>query len=503
MNTMPVRWTRWITVRIAVLILAVAGAVNGCVTNPATGETQFSLISRDQEIQMGAEADQQIVAQYGVYDDPALASYVNQLGQKIAAVSDDPGLTWTFRVLDSPVINAFSVPGGYVYVTRGLMAELQNEAQLAMVLGHECGHVTARHVAQQLTTAQLANLGLGIGTAIFPQIQPFEGALQSGLQLLFLKFSRDDERQADELGVKYALKAGYEASEGAKFFHSLVRLGQISSDGQLPEWASTHPDPAEREQNIPTIAAQDKQTISGPFGGTDPANYLPKVDNVVYGDNPREGFVQSGVFYQPDLQFQFNVPNGWAVANMPAVVQMADDATNPTAIEEVSATAGSNPSSIAQQFLSQSGASAVQSESGSTTVNGHAAYRLRSNLTITDQSGQPTGTLAILSYFVTLPTPQGSMVFIFHGYTDPSNYSRFATTFQAVPSSLATVTDATVLNVQPYRVDVFSAPSTAPFSSLVSPVSGLDLSVDRLAIMNQVETSTTVQAGTLLKRVTK
>ncbi len=479
--------------RTLILLVAVMTAISGCVTNPATGEKEFSLLSPAQEKELGAQGDQEIVATYGIYNDAAVTAYVNEMGQKLAAVSDAPNLGYTFRVLDSPVINAFALPGGYIYVTRGLLAYLENDAQLAMVLGHEIGHVTARHSAKQYTSAQLANVGVGLGSVLFEDIEPFLGAIQTGLQLLFLKYGRDDERQSDELGVEYATRAGYQASEGAKFFTTLKRIQDQQQGGSLPTWASTHPDPAEREATIVQRAEYwHGQLPNIQLGGVNPEVYVPRLENIVFGTDPRQGFIEGGVFYHPTLQFQFPVPQGWQLANFSAQIQMAPESGE--AIVVMTTAQGVDPATAAQQFVNENQASVIESKGG--TVNGLNAYRVRSDVNLENSDGS-VGTISVLSYFIR----KGDMLYVFHGYTDRSRFSGYANTFESIFGNFRQVTDANVLNVRPFRVDVFQAPRTDEFRALVQANSSAGLGIEDLAIMNQRSTTDQVQAGTPLKQV--
>jgi predicted Zn-dependent protease len=215
---------------VAVLLLIVS-----CAVNPVTGKREFMLLSTDDEIALGRNADRDIVAAYGEYQNPELAAYVTEIGLRMAEQSHRPDLPYAFRILDTPVINAFALPGGYVYVTRGIMAYLDSEAELAGVVGHEIGHVTARHSAQRYSQAQLAQLGLGIGSAVSSQFRRYSRYAEAGVGLLLLRFSRDDERQSDELGVTYATAVGYEAGEMARFFETLDRP---SGSGRCAGWPS-------------------------------------------------------------------------------------------------------------------------------------------------------------------------------------------------------------------------------------------------------------------------
>src|SRR5256885_15956396 len=188
--------------RVAALVAA-GLLVAGCARSPATGKNELMLVSESQEIQMGQQADSGVIASIGLYPDQALQSYVMDLGKKLAATSERPNLPWTFRVVDDPAVNAFAIPGGFVYVTRGILAHMTNEAELATVMGHEIGHVTARHTAHEMSKQELAQLGLAVGSMASAQVAQYAGLAGQALQVLFLKFSRDDENQADALGVRY------------------------------------------------------------------------------------------------------------------------------------------------------------------------------------------------------------------------------------------------------------------------------------------------------------
>ena len=461
--------------------------LSGCETNPATGENEFLLLSTEEQRQLGAEADAQIVAEFGIYDDPEIQQWVERIGKEVHAESNDTRFNYTFRVLDSEVINAFALPGGYVYVTRGLLAYLQNDAQLAMVLGHEVGHVAANHSAKQYTSSILANLGLAIGGVLFEDVRPFLGAAQTGLQLLFLSYSRDHETQSDTLGVKYATLAGYEAAEGAEFFVTLQRL-QEQSGTAIPTWTSTHPDPVDREENIIDKAAEWKAAVGGNLGGVNPEVYLPRINNIVFGQNPRHGFVQNNTFYHPDLQFQFAVPSGWQIGNFATQVQMVSPQEDAVII--FTTAAESNASSAADAFRTQEGIQTV--ERTVTNVNGFQAIRLRTNV-----AAENGGTLVVLSYFI----EKSPNVYVFHGYSDVGNFSSYFNTFEGVETSFREVTNPSILGVQPFRLDVFQTSHSGVFSSLVTPNSAAGMDIASLAILNQRQTGDQVAAGTYLKEV--
>src|SRR5437667_2731270 len=180
---------------LSLLVVCVAAAVTDCARNPVTGRREIVLVSESQEIASGQQSGPQVREEYGTVDNAALQAYVQAMGRKLVAVSHRPNLEWHFTVVDSPVVNAFAIPGGYVYLTRGILAYLGNEAELAGVMGHEIGHVTARHSVRQITRQGLAGIGLSMGSALSPALSQLGDLAQNGVGLVFLRFSRDDERE--------------------------------------------------------------------------------------------------------------------------------------------------------------------------------------------------------------------------------------------------------------------------------------------------------------------
>ena len=489
------------------IVLLVAGLIApGCVQvqeSPVTGRKRAYGYTWQQEIQLGKESDQQIAAQYGIYDDPELQAYVERIGEKVLAKSDlrrpeTPeeyrNTPFTFRVLDSPVVNAFALPGGFVYVTRGLVAHLENEAQLAMVLGHEVAHVAARHASARAAKAQLAQVGL-IGGAIASEVALGGGGAQildlggQGLQLLFLSYSREAERESDKLGVEYSALANYKSGEGAGFFRALDRLGD-QQGGEIPSWLQTHPEPEEREQYIPELASQwqDKTEMTI----VDAEGYLAQVDGIMLGENPREGFVRDGVFYHPDLQFQFPVPQGFSVNNGKTQVAMiAPDQQAITVFTTASQLVKAEVSSAqeaARAFASQEGLSVV--ESGAARSGNFPAYFVLAD--VQQQGGQA---IRALTYFVEY---QG-MVWAFLGYSSAQAYGNYNDQFLRAMRGFQRLTDRRLLNVQPTRLQVVNAPRTSSFRSFLPANLPNDLSAEELAILNQVELDETIQQGTPIK----
>ena len=203
-----------------------------------------------------------MTAAIGLYPNAALQAYVSRIGLALAATTERPRLPWDFQVVDDASINAFALPGGFVFVTRGLLAHMTNEAELASVLGHESGHVSARHSVQQMSRQQVAAIGLGVGSVLSPAIAKYGQIAGAGLGLMFLKYGRDDETQSDQLGFRYALAGGYDTREMISVFQMLQRAEALSGGGRLPEWQSTHPDPGNRIAAVQALVAATSQDLS-------------------------------------------------------------------------------------------------------------------------------------------------------------------------------------------------------------------------------------------------
>src|SRR3954453_18907989 len=303
--------------RSLVLGTVILGALS-CARNPVTGKSELALVSESQEIQMGQEASKDVAQTIGLYKDPKGEAYVAEMDKRMAAASERPNLPWEFHVVDDASVNAFALPGGFIYVTRGLLTSINDEAELATVMGHEIGHVTHRHSVEQMSKAQLAQLGLGLGSVFSPQIAQFAGVASQGMQLLFLKYSRTAESQADELGFRYALNQNYDVREMANVFVTLERVSNLAGGGRVPEWLATHPDPGNRvtatQGRLDTLSRSLNNTI------TNRDEFLQHVNGLIYGNDPQQGFFEGTTFYHPGMRFQMTFPEGWQTQNTPASV---------------------------------------------------------------------------------------------------------------------------------------------------------------------------------------
>lgn len=290
-----------------------------CSTNPATGQQQFTaLMSPDAENQLGVSEHPKILAQYGgPFPDSALEAYVNSVGQKVAANTERSDVKYKFFVLDTPMVNAFAMPGGYVYVTRGLLGLANSEAELAGVLAHEIGHVTARHSAERYSQGLVAGLGLAVlGAAV--DSAGVSRAAGLGSDLMLKSYSRSQEYQADELGVRYLSRAGYDPVAMARFLNTLdantrheagLKSRGGGGDGSV-NYFSTHPQTDDR------VARARQMAMQYPVGGRiDNAAYLHHISGVTYGDSARSGFMRGQTFIHPELGFGVTFPHGFDVDN--------------------------------------------------------------------------------------------------------------------------------------------------------------------------------------------
>lgn len=313
-----------------------------CAQNPVTGSKDLVLMSEQQEIQQGVQANKEVLQTYGAVDDPRLQEYVTGIGKKLAAKSHRPDLDWHFTVVDSSDINAFALPGGYVYITRGIMAYLNSEAELAGVLGHEIGHVTARHAVRQQTTATVAGLGAIVGAILVPGLDNQAGMtmLQQLGQSLVAGYGREHELEADRLGSEYLAKTGYDPQAmveviGVLKNQEVYDAEQAKKEGRDPRRYhgvfDTHPDNDTRLKQV--VGEAGKYQVAHPEENR--AAYLHAVDGIYFGDSPDQGVIRRNALLHEKLGIGMQFPEGWRVRNEPDQVV----AVNPqgTALVELQA----------------------------------------------------------------------------------------------------------------------------------------------------------------------
>jgi predicted Zn-dependent protease len=445
------------------------------------------LVSEAQEIQMGREAARQIPEELGLLPEGEVVSLVRARGLEIAQASERPRLPWEFHVVDSHVVNAFALPGGFAYLTRGILAHMNSEAEMVGVLGHEIGHITARHSAQQLTRAQLTSMGLGLGMVFVPEVRPFGDLLQGSLGLLFLKFGRDDESEADQLGVRYSLAQGYDPREMAAFFGVLDRLGERSGE-VIPTWLSTHPDPLDRERKIRALV--DSTAPSDVNLEVGEESFKSMLDGLAFGENPREGFLDGQVFKHPDLKFRIAFPEGWRVTNTRARLLAG---SRDAAFEMTASRAGANadPAAHAARVFQRGGLEAGSGQS--LRIGGFPAFA--ASFRQVSQAGAIYGEAAFLR--------DGDLMYELFAYTSSDRYTRLRNTFRGIFGSFSRLTDPDDLSVQPQRIVLYRAPRAMSAREALADSGVADSQLEEIAIVNHLRLEDRVEPGTLLKSVTR
>lgn len=464
---------------------------SACAVNPVTGKKQISFLSETQEIAMGAESDPQIIAQFGLYENEALQAYIAEKGQEMAAISHRPDLDFTFRVLDSDVVNAFAVPGGYVYFTRGILAHFNNEAQFAGVLGHEIGHITARHSAQQYTRQMLAQIAVMGGMIASERFRGFAQEAMMGMELLFLKFSRTHESESDVLGVYYSTQTGYDAHEMAGFFRTLDRMSG-SGEGRLPEFLSTHPDPGRRYETVHRLAEEYQEGVETPLK-VNRDGYLDLIDGIVYGPDPRQGYTDGNVFYHPELKFEYPYPQGWKLQNSPQQVQMSPE--DGSALIALMLAEGDNAAQAATTIREKYRLQNVQGSN--IQVNGLSAYKMVADYPQQDPYSGEVSNLAM--QVVTIA--YGGNVYAFFGLSEKTAFNTFAPHFNRTMTGFKALNDPVRINVKPERLRIVSVPSATTLGQELARRGVPENRREELAILNGMELSTALKGGERVKVV--
>jgi predicted Zn-dependent protease len=470
-------------------LTASSGALVACATNPVTGEREFTLMSEAQEIAMGRESDAQVRAEMGVYDDPALAKYVSDIGLRLAKLSERPNLPWQFTVVDQPAVNAFALPGGFIYITRGILPFLDNEAELAGVLGHEIGHVTARHSVRQYTRTIGGVAALGALGVFVPAARPFGQISEQALGLLFLKYGRSDELQADQLGAGYEAKGGWDPSGVPGMLSTLGRLDEAAGDRKgVPNWLSTHPDPLARVSEIEPTVAKLKA------GKTDFAINRDalerRIDGLIFGDNPEQGITRGSTFLHPPLRFRIDFPSKWEIANSPQqVVAKQPDADVFMLLQAVSKPQGQNVRDVALGHMQAAGFRNVSGDR--TTINGLDAF-----VGVYEGKIEGLGDVASRAAHIA----HGGAYYFVAGLVAPGAFDRVDSTFTTAIRSFRPLTAAEAEAIRPSRVDFYTVRAGDTWASIAERSGGL-VKAGTLAVMNNAAPSSQPRVGSRIKTV--
>lgn len=478
--------------RLAIAVVLLAG-VTACATNPVTGKKQMSLLSEAEELAIGQQQDQEIRREMGVYDDPGLQRYVNDIGQELARRSHRPNLPWSFTIVDSPAINAFALPGGYIYLTRGIMAYLDDESELAGVLGHEIGHVTARHAAQAYTRQAQANLGLTVLGIFVPSTQPFTGAGAAGLGVLFLRHGREAELEADRLGVEYGSSAGYDPTGVPRFLATLARVSALSERG-VPNWLSTHPDPGSRVTKAEPVAGK---FASGDATNVNRDKYLERIRGLVFGDSPKDGVVRGSEFLHPLLRIGVKFPDGWELTNTPDAVMAQEPGTQHfMVLQEVdqppqgARAASQSIGDTAVAAMRQAGYQAI--EGTAQKINGNDAY-----VGLYAGRAKDVGEVVMRAAHIRV----GRQLYVVAGFTPKAEFGLVDADIKTSVQSFRQLTPQEASNIRPNKIDFYVVRPGDSWQSIAVRQGKGFVNAATLAIMNDREVSVQPQAGDRIKIV--
>lgn len=482
--------------KILILIPAIASLIllESCSVNPATGRQQFTgLMSPAQENQVGGTEHQKVLAEFGEYTENGIANYVSQVGANVTANTERPDVQYKFTVLDSDIVNAFALPGGYIYVSRGLLALANSEAELAAVLAHEAGHITGRHSAERYSRGVVTSLGANILSAVVDK-SGVSQALGVGADLYLKSYSRDQENEADSLGIRYLTQAGYDPAAMTSFLVNLQNSSALEAHiaGQGPSspisgYFSTHPATQDR---VNKTAGEGRAAGAGKgFVGRD--EYLARVDGILYGESPRHGFIRGQDFIHPVSGFAFSVPKGFKLINQPTEV-VAQGPGGSVVVFDMDANKGGLD---AASYLSQVW---MKSES----VSG---------LEKTSVNGMPAATAAFNGQVNGQPSTIRLMAIEFR----PNMFARFqiGMPVNAAPSLVEDMKRTTYSfrglsasekeMAQPYRLKLYKAGSGESVSSIASRQPFEDYAEDRFRVLNALGMGESVQAGRTYKIVVK
>ncbi len=446
-------------------------------------------MGEDKEIQIGQQQDVQVRKEMGVYGDQALQQYVTDVGLRLAQVSERPNLPWHYTIVDVPAINAFALPGGYIYITRGILPFLQDEAQLAGVLGHEIGHVNARHSARQYSRSTASEIGLIVGSILVPQAAPLAQLGETGLGLLMLKNSRADELEADSLGARYAARGGWDPDGIPQMLTTLARIEETSDTKGVPNWMQTHPVAADRVEKV-QAAVRDAEQGATKFT-TDHDGYLKRMDGLVYGDNPKQGIVRGATFLHGALRFALEFPDAWEVTNgTSAVVARQPGEKSLMLLEPVARPTGRTIEQVAVYGMERAGFRPLAGNR--TSINGLDAF-----------VGTYVGTLQNVGrvQLRAAHIVHDRSVYLLAGVAPPAAYDAVEPLFSRSINSFRALTPGEAERLKPNTIAFYTARAGDTWPSIAARAGKGVVKAATLAIMNGHAVDDPPRSGERLKIV--
>ncbi|WP_020590726.1 M48 family metalloprotease [Kiloniella laminariae] len=479
----------------ALALLAAGPLLSACSTSEATGRTFFNGgMSAEQEQQVGREQHSKILAEFGgAYDeDPALTSYISSVGNFLAKTSETPNQQFTFTVLDSPIVNAFALPGGYVYTTRGLLALANDEAEVAGVLAHEIGHVTAKHSAERYGSTVAASVlaaGLGILTGSGEVAQ----AASSAGALAVQGFSRDQEFEADLLGVRYLSRGQFDPNGMGNFLTQLQASGRL--DAKIagdPDRADqfnimqTHPRTSDRIERA--IQQAGATSVKNPIIGRDV--YLGKIDGILYGDSPAQGYIRGQQFSHPDLELTFTAPEGFRLINGTSQVAAVKDSSViifDGAKGKVSGSLKNYMTAVWAKNISLDGVENI-------TINGMEAATGQAR--VQGKNGPRDIRLVAIRF-------EADKVYRLTFITDPEQTAALSEDFRRTTYSFNRLSKAEAAKLKPYRLRIHTVRSGDTVHSLAKKMPFTDYPLERFLVLNGLNEQSPLATGQKVKLITE
>lgn len=475
------------------LILPALALLNSCTASPTSGQSIFTgFVNTQQEAQMGSTERANILKEFnGEADNQALNQFVQRIGAKLTPYAERKDVTFTFTVLNDDMVNAFAVPGGYIYITRGLLNLAQNESQVAAVLGHEMGHINARHSAQQMSQSMVANLGLqALGIATGSDLATQAGGM--GADLFIKKYSRNHELEADALAVRYLAAAGYDPYANTKFLAMLEeytalqqRMSGSVAGNDLASFFATHPPTTERV-NRARILADQAQKVQNPIVNRD--EYLRAIDGTVYGDTAEQGFARGREFIHPGLKIKFEVPSGFRIQNSEKQV-VAVNQSNATIIFDMGQGQVNDPVDYITTSWAPNTATSNQQK---ITVNGFDGATASTSMLI--NGSQHDAQLVALSagngkfYRLVFLAPAGQM-------------AKYSPEFRRTTYSLSGLSAQELKLASPNRIRLIKVQQQDTIQSIASKMPVADFATERFCLLNGLQPGDALTPGKTVKTI--
>lgn len=500
--------TPWKRLAAGLILSSSLALTSACtrVVNPATGQSELTAMSPAQELEVGKEQHPRVLLQFGgPYSDAELQAYVTEIGNRLQAVSELPDQKFTFTLLNSDVVNAFALPGGYVYISRGLMALAENEAEVAGVLAHEIGHVTARHSAQRYSRGVLAQGGLTLATIAAAVLgggnlaKTVQQAGATGAQAYLAGYSRENEFQSDQLGVRYLTRAGYDPRAMATFLEKLGRHSDLArklagKEGQpdpSTSWLATHPRTPDRVKR----AAEEAASTTAGEGKIARDAYLQKIDGMIYGDDPSQGFIRGQQFTHPELRFSFVAPDGYRLLNTPEAVLGGDQSGHGMRFDGSRMTT----TSTMRDYIAREWAKELKvrnlSRINSFDLDGLPAASAGTSARDKDGKQVDIGLAAI--------NAGGDRVYRFMFVSPGGAGAKQARAAKETVESFKVLSQVEADNYKPRRIEVVRVAPGDDQATLARKMAVDDLEDEQFAVLNGLESGERLEAGSLVKVISE